>query len=506
MRWLAVALVPALVLAGLRWDWTPSASSGDYAQYLLHAQAIVDGRAYGDIGYIYHPAASLIGPAILPPGLPLTLAPIVAIGGVHSPLVKLVILASIVLFAGLAAWRLARDVEPWQAALGAALAAYAVTASMGAIAPLSDPGFAALIWATILVADAPGAWSWRRVAGVTALGFAVLGYRMAGVALIPALLLYALVQRRHLGARPFIPALVWSVAGLAALVTGLAGIPFLDRLARSLGDIGEHLATFARQYRIALFDAQLYPFANNAANDAYHLVASLLAAVGLAALFWRTRRSFLVAFAAAYVALLLVAPVAEPRYAWPLYPLIGTALVVAVGGIVRRVAAGWPRQRVALVAAAPVVLVLLLTLKADARRTAPPSLVRHADAIALFDWLQERRDSGDTLRVAFNNPRVLTLESGVPAMGLAPRTPPGQLAVMLDGRITHLVVQRAGVGPTENRGPAPCVQRTANELPALFPSRFTREYANNTFEVYRLLPGAALPADSTWHSISWTEC
>jgi hypothetical protein len=159
-----------------------------------------------------------------------------------------------------------------------------------------------------------------------------------------------------------------------------------------------------------------------------------------------------------------------------------------------------------LAAATPIVLVLLLAFSADARRAPPPSLVRHPDAIALFEWLQQRRLAGDSLRVAFNNPRVLTLESGVPAMGLAPRTPPGQFAVMIDGRITHLVVQGHGLAAAPDRGSAPCVQRSANELPALYPGRFERVFANQTFEVYRLLPGPVPDEGTRSHAISWTEC
>jgi hypothetical protein len=102
MRWLAVLLVPFFVLLALRWNWPPSATSGDYAQYLSHARALVEGRPYSDIGYIFQPAASLIGPRNYPPGLAVTLAPVVALGGVHSPLVRLLMLACVVLFVTLA--------------------------------------------------------------------------------------------------------------------------------------------------------------------------------------------------------------------------------------------------------------------------------------------------------------------------------------------------------------------------------------------------------------------
>ena len=54
--WVVPLLIPFLVLAALHWDWLPGATYGDHAQYLAHARAIVEGRPYGDIGYIYQPA------------------------------------------------------------------------------------------------------------------------------------------------------------------------------------------------------------------------------------------------------------------------------------------------------------------------------------------------------------------------------------------------------------------------------------------------------------------
>ncbi|MGH7712553.1 MAG: hypothetical protein ACREOG_14780, partial [Gemmatimonadaceae bacterium] len=315
LRWLALFLVPFLALAVVHWDWSPATSASDYAQYLMHARAIIEGRPYGDIGYIYNPAAGLIGPPTFPPGLPLTLAPLVALGGVHSPLARLLMLASVLVFAALATWRLARDVAPWQAALAGAFSAYAIEASGSTLAPISDPGFAALVWGTVIAVDSERAWTWRRVAAVTALGFAALSYRAAGVALVPGLLLYALLQRRRMGMRPFVPPALWTAAGVIGLAAGLLRIPFSDRLPRVITDLGNHLSTFAGQYHVGLFLAQLYPFSNNAANDGYHAVASLLTLLGLALIVWRARRSFMVTFAAAYGAVLLVAPVAEPRYA-----------------------------------------------------------------------------------------------------------------------------------------------------------------------------------------------
>lgn len=508
LLWLAVLLVPVVVLLVLRWDWAPSATSGDYAQYLSHARALVEGRPYGDIGYIYQPGASLIGPQDYPPGLPVTLAPLVALGGVHSPLVRLLMVTCVVLFAALAAWRLAHHVEPWQAALGGALAAYSLEASAGTVAAMSDPGFAVLLWGTVLLVDKDGAWTWRRAAAVTALGFGAMSYRMAGVALVPGLALYALMHRRRLGALPFAPPLVWAGAGALALAAGLVRIPFTERLLPSNFELGEHLSTFVRQYKVGLFAAELYPFASNGANDAYHLVASVLLLVGLVVLVRRARRTFMIALGAAYGLMLLVAPVAEARYAWPLYPILGTALVLGTTIVVAKLAARWTPRAQRATAAAPLIGILVLALVTNARGAPPPSLVRHPDAHALFAWLIQRNSAlppGAPMRIAFHNPRVLTLETRVAAMGLVPRTPPGQMAALIDARATHLVWQGSATAGNDSPGRAPCVQRMANRLPELYPDRFTLEYQNPTFRVYRVHPGTA-PITGPSVAINWRTC
>ncbi len=507
-RRLAVLLVPFFVVVALRWDWAPSTTSGDYAQYLSHARALVEGRPYGDIGYIYQPAAGLIGPQNQPPGLPVTLAPLVALGGVHSTLVRPLMVACVVLFVTLAAWRLARDVEPWQAALGGAFAALSIESSVGTGTALSDPGFAVLLWTTILVVDRDGAWTWRRVALVTALGYGAMLYRVVGIALIPGIALYALLHRRRLGALPVVPLLAWTAPGAIASAAGLLRIPFVDRLLPPNFDVAHHLSTFARQYRVALFDSELYPFASNGANDVYHLGASVLVFVGLAMLLWRARRTFMVTFTGAYGLLLLVAPVAEPRYAWPLYPVVGTGLALGATIVVRRLAGAWAPRALRLAAGAPLVGVLLVALLTNARAAPPPSFVRHADAQALFAWLIQRSRAGSpdaSMRVAFHNPRVLTLETRVPAMGLVARTPPGQMAALSEARATHVVWQEHSYGQDGRPSPTPCVQRAANRLPDLYPEHFTLEYRNPTFRVYRVQPGSGSVTGPN-DRISWSEC
>ncbi|MGQ0539767.1 MAG: hypothetical protein ACT4R6_12530 [Gemmatimonadaceae bacterium] len=501
--WLLPLLIPCAVLAILRWDWPPSASAGDYAQYLAHARAIAEGRPYSDIGYIYEPGAALIGPPAYPPGLPLTLAPLVALQGIHTPLVRVLMLATLLVFAVLAALRLRVHVEPWQAAAGAALAVLAIQGAGGTDAPISDPGFAALIWATVVAVDRGGVpqgekWTWRRVALVTALGFAAMAYRLAGIALIPALALYALTQRRRHGAlfRPLAPALVWVATGAAAWATGRIAIPFSNYLIPR--DLAERLYILVRQYRVALLEVELYPFPGNLWNDVYHLAATALMLIGLGVMLWRARATFLVPLLAMYVLLLLASPVAEPRYVWPFYPLLGSALALGTTIAAARLLRGrssratLPRS----VALGSLTMVLLGALLQEGRKSPPQSLVRDPHAQELLAWLRQAAAT-DSLRIAFHNPRVLTLETRVSAMGLPAQNAAGQMRALAGREITHFIWQR----PDE----APCLQRMANALPDSFPERFALEYVNSGFRAYRVI-AAATPIAGPAAPADWSLC
>ncbi|MFN8580271.1 MAG: hypothetical protein U0163_04745 [Gemmatimonadaceae bacterium] len=53
------ALVPFIALAVHQWNFLPRLSDGDYAQYILHAKALAEGRRYTDTGYIFTPFSFL---------------------------------------------------------------------------------------------------------------------------------------------------------------------------------------------------------------------------------------------------------------------------------------------------------------------------------------------------------------------------------------------------------------------------------------------------------------
>lgn len=495
-RWIALALVPFLVLAVRHFMWQPSADSGDYAQYLAHARAIVEGRPYAQIGYITHPSTWMMGPPAYPPGLPLTLAPIVAVGGIHSVGIKLLMIGSVAVFAAIAYLRLVRDVAPWQAAFGVAATAVAVEAHEGTLAPISDPGFAVLLWALILVVDDARSWSWTRVAFVTLLGAATIGYRIVGAAIVPALGLYAIVTWRTHRGRAIIPPLLWGTGGVIALLQRPAQAQYGDGLVSQLAAIGQRIVPMAREYRWGLGEIELLPLSNAAMNKAWHVVASVLVLVGVVVFLRRSRWSFLLIASAVYLAMLALAPVADTRYLWPVFPILATGLALGADTLVGRpLARLWPARSPAVYSGSLLGAVLLGSVVVQFRQPAPRSLLGSADSQALLEWLRASHARAP-MRLAFYNPRVLTLETRVPGMGLPARTAPGQIIAMDERRVSHLIWQRDDLSG--------CVQRIANTLPAVYPHRFVLEYENATFRAYRLLPPAT-PEPNDYEEIDWSR-
>lgn len=476
MPWVP-ALALFLILAAYQWSFGFGMGAGDYAQYFSHAMALVHGRPYTDIGYIFTSYNPWVGPRAEPPGLPLTLYPIFALFGPNMVLVRLLMIASALAFVLLAARYFALRSGVWVGAAVAAITGVSFEALYATSGVFSDLAFGAFIWAVILLADGSEEWTGRRIAGITLLGLGAVAYRTAGAAIVPAMVLFAIVNRGALGRRALIPAVLWAIIGITAAAMLGTLQSFESVLSLRPQSILWNIRMSASVYPYGIFEASLYPFGSSVLNAAYHLLVIALLALGLIPWLWHRRRSFLAALIVAYCAMLLLMPMIETRYLWPLFPLVAFGIVNAVRILAAAAwpSASFPADRIAFVTAITIATVAAVMHVSQPRRE---GLVEQPEVRDLFAWVSSVK--AQSPRVMFSNPRVLTWETGVPAMSTFKASVPESLAELRRQRITHVVVGDMGVDPALND--------SVRGLVAASPDRFTLVYKNPAFSVFKVKP------------------
>lgn len=471
----AVAFLPTLLLFLRHWSFPPPYTSTDYAQYIMQARRILEGRFFAETEYIFTTLSPSHGPPAYPPGLPLTLAPIIGVFG-HAPAVmKLVMLAMLVIFLVLAGRYFAARDGKWMAVSVVLLSGVALEASMATQVPMSDLGFAAISWAIVVLADSERRWSWAKVALITVLGLAAIAYRAAGVVLVPATLLFALLHIRRHGVRAFVPGVAW-VAVLA-----MASVALQTNIADAFGGT-RALARIVKTiwgYQHAVFSGVTYPFPWNGLNDVYHLFAVVLIAVGALAWLWQRerRRSLLTLYAFGTMAMLLLVWAAADRYLWPLFPLFVYWMLDALRLGLRTIVRSWSferRSRIAFVCAAVIGALATATALAVTR---PTTFMDHPDVRDIVARVRELGRTERDPRVLFVNPRPLALETGVPSMGFFEATPERTIQELRDKRLTHVIGGDMGISASD----AEHIRRAIDAYPTLFDP----VYRNSTFTLYR---------------------
>ena len=485
-----IGSIPFLILVAWHWRLGPLAIFGDWAQYMLHAEALRHGRAYGDIGYIFTRRNPFIGPQLQPPGLPMVLVPLLAIthDARDAVIYRVFTVSCVLAFLTAVAFYLARYGSRPLAIATLLIVGLGVETTFTTNTVLADPGFVALVWGMFCLVDKPGEWRWTRVVGVTVLGFAALSFRLAGLPIVPALALYAILHRRELGVRPFVPVIVWCAAGLAAAAAAPGALTFARLVPRDPSVLVRTVIEALKEYPFAALDLFLYPFAANHANDVYHAVIAVLTVVGAVVWLPRMWSRFSVVFAACYVGMLLVLPFQDRRYLLPLVPLAiysaAVGITTAVGGLARLTRRAMSPARTQLIAVGIVAVIVALTIARELARPLPLAMMDAPGIRPLFARLRAARDTA-TVRAVFVNPRVLTWETGVPAMGFFNAPPDTTLAEFRARRITHVVVGDLDIDGRRARSIAAAV--------AARPSAFRRLYSEGPFTVYAFDSTRALP-------------
>lgn len=463
----------------------PTPNSDDWAQYLMHAEAIAEGRDYTDISYVFSHYAWGTGPPIGAPGLPLTMAPVVGLFGFHSWMHAGFNMAALLILMALVMRYFGRN-NLTRAATAAVLTGVALILVRGVDTLQPDMAFAALIWGALLLADSVEDWSWARALGIGLLGLWAILFRVAALPLVPAMAVFGVLTWKTHKKQPFWITALWVFATAYLFMVVEAGRipppepwieipPPSDAGPSILSLIADNLV----RYRLSLFELQTYPFASGVLNDVYHLLATPFVIVGL--LVWLEGSWFRLGavFAAAYAGMLLVAPFAADRYLWPLWPLAAYALVTGLDVLLDRIPMGRVPKggtRSAIAVGAVVAIAMFTGLTRDLE----PTIYAQDNVEEVVDFVSALPAENEPVAV-FYLPRSFSWNSGVPTMSLF--SAPSNEAVLreMDEKgATHVVLGILG-SPDHLAG----LERWTATI-ASYPERFALVLENADFSVYEV--------------------
>ena len=463
----------------------PHPEADDYGQYLMHAQALLEGRDYEDTEYLYSHYAWGVGPPVSAPGFSLSLVPVLATVGASDFVLAAGMLMGVLALVGLTALYFGRS-DPLHGVAAAFLVGVSLAVTRGATTPYPDVPFAVLCWLVILLADGEERWTWTRTAAVGAFGAAAIVYRTAGIALIPSMVLLGLLSWKTLKLRPFLIGAAWvGVFWFVFFEFGAGQTPPLPADFDGGGGGGGERSILGRAlrnalaYRHATFELQLYPSPWKIPNAGYHILATLVMLWGLLRWLTGSWRRFAAIFLLGYVGMLVTVPVQSSRYLWPLFPVLAYGFVRGLTELTARtgLARYSPAFRVMtlLGATSLAAFATLLTHPPE------PGLLRRHSVQELFQHVERVRAQQPESRFAFMKARTMAWYTGAPTMWLF--NPPSERVALreLDGqRITHLVYGNLGQN-----------ERIAGRWREIIddrPDRFELTFRNDDFELYEVIP------------------
>jgi 4-amino-4-deoxy-L-arabinose transferase-like glycosyltransferase len=326
LPWLPAIAITLVVLGFLLFTVRSGHIWGDdFAQYILHARNLAEGRSYSDTGYLFNSAHPYTGPPSYPPGAPLLLTVAYWWGGLNLTPYKAVQIAvfalSLLPMYWLVGWRVG--------AAGAALVTLLVGLNpllweskdvIGSDLPFVTLVYLALWIAVKMVEGEKKSWI---LAVALALVIALAGAtRITGIVLVPAIGIYAMWRRRfqnpHLWVALSVAAVCFIVQNVLMKET-LAGYGTEAQQDMTIASIVGNVHFYLREV-IAMFLPGGLWFAR-----VITLLVLASAGIGLAVRVARRGPGLWEIFAVLY----LVPVIAHPnpggfRYLWPLVPLVLT--------------------------------------------------------------------------------------------------------------------------------------------------------------------------------------
>jgi len=389
----------------------------DWAQYVLHARNIVTGAPYGDTGYLFNPEAPYVGPPEYPPGLPLLLAPVIAVLGVDIVALKAVCFLCFIVMLPIAYAVLARSFGKGAAFSAVVLFAlheqvWTLRQEIGSEAPYMLFSMLALLFASRNGTGPAGSGPARTGAVVAILTYASIACRSIGIALVPALLLDAWVRRKPLSwYAAFFACLALLLAVQRSLLvapptySGELTAPGIDLIVGNLKGYWEVARWVVPMPLGFLSDVALAALIAVAVLGAWRVSVS-----GFSGASGRSLRARVacvplpVWYLLAYLFALALASISPgPRYFYPVLPIVLALAAVGVGHLARAVS----RARTFAFALASVLAVYYAYLHVPPRVWREDQVATCVDCRALYAFVQAQTPPGST--IAFAKPRALAL-------------------------------------------------------------------------------------------------
>ena len=424
-------------------DWI----GGDYAQYVMHARNLVEGRSFDVTGYIYNPAYASLAPRAYPPGYPVLLAPVYAFYGTNLLPMRILTLA---FFAGclvLLGLLYRSHLSPSYALVGVALIGLNPRVQTLAIGVGSDIPFLFFLLGTLIALEGRRVEeSTTRSVLIGVLMFVAFSIRTVGGLMAPALMLASLKRTGRLGRDTLVSLVSFAVLVVALVLWSSGSASYLDQFRPSYAALVSNALGYAQEFS-ALWDTGLDHLAFfELLRKGFTLYAVAAIAIGFLS---RVRRSptTMELFGVLYVLVILAWPAYQGfRFLLPVLPMAVLYLVIGA-----RALAG--RFRWTALCRATMVATILIPVASYASYYAfhvPPAErfeVTDAPSLALFSFLRETPE--DAVFV-FSKPRVLSLMTGHRAVANhEPRRDRDLIEYLAAVGATHLVLGPAALGHRE---------------------------------------------------------
>jgi hypothetical protein len=412
------AFYVAAIRPGHDWD-------DDSAMYILHARNLAEGRAYTDTGYIFNPEYAALGPQSYPPGFPILLAPLWALRGLDLTAMKIL---GVACFAGslvFVSW-------PHKAFSGSPLSPLAriVLVALLALSPPyvqhvdfvgSDFPFLLLIFAALLCLEQ--IYSSPNPPLISALPaslliFAAYSTRTVGVALIPSLALFEVINYRKISPSALL------AGALAAILCAVEFLALNSSGANpSLFNLNIH--TIAANFLIYAATLGRFFLGGPSLSRLLCGVFTVLAFVQVVLQIRSTKRLPIAwIFGILYLCVLLVYQPNEPRFLFPIFPIFIALAVGALERLLHGAVSHWTirggslGRPVAGIAVTTAVLIAFGAAYAGSSHEPIREGFLDPDFVRLTEFLRSQTQPLDT--ILFRKPRWLTLLTLRRALTYAP--------------------------------------------------------------------------------------